>query len=653
MKKFVLEVPKGIRYISEWKEFKTFPETHILDKKIPGCGFTEWVLTNDEDIILCSPRLMLIDNKADQHKDELLVVKGSGVELGVDIDMEDKSPDTQIFLSKILQEEDQTIPEAISTKLKQYKAFRKDKPLKIITTYDSFKVLRDVLEFNKILDKFHIYVDEFQSIFTDSRFKADTEMTFVNSLQDLNPCYVSATPMMEDYLELIPEFSNLPYIELDWEKLDLFRVCKPNLKARTCGSIITEAVRVINSYKNKDYDKIIRPDGSIVESKEATLFVNSVNNITKIINKARLSPDQVNILCANTEENQNKIRTRLGKGFEIGTVPLKGEPRKMITICTRTVYLGADFYSDNSRTFIFSDASIETLSVDISLDLPQILGRQRLDSNPWRNTAEFYYKIIFHRGQEKKTLTQELIDDKLEESNKIINSLTTVTKDRDALMRALIRSFRSDRYKSSYAAINYLSNGEMEVVINSLVLISEQRAFDIQNIDYADRFTMFSSIDKVLGTNTVSIGIEMSKFWNEYKKLTRKEDKLKLIYNSHLSEDALEQVKRSVEMEIRNYLALGLDRIKALSFDLSLLNGELKYKFSENDLTEKVYQEFKVGLKISKKELKERLKNIYTSIGINKTAKATDIDTWFETKESQYRVNGKKVAGFELIKKLK
>ena len=64
----------------------------------------------------------------------------------------------------------------------------------------------------------------------------------------------------------------------------------------------------------------------------------------------------------------------------------------MFTFCTRTVYLGADFYSDNARSFILSDANIDCLAVDISLDLPQILGRQRSLTNPWKDSAEFYFK---------------------------------------------------------------------------------------------------------------------------------------------------------------------------------------------------------------------------------------------------------------------
>ena len=56
MNKTILEVPVGVRYISQWNGFRLNDFPHILDKKIPGCGFTEWCITNNEDTILCSPR---------------------------------------------------------------------------------------------------------------------------------------------------------------------------------------------------------------------------------------------------------------------------------------------------------------------------------------------------------------------------------------------------------------------------------------------------------------------------------------------------------------------------------------------------------------------------------------------------------------------
>ena len=131
-----------------------------------------------------------------------------------------------------------------------------------------------------------------------------------------------------------------------------------------------------------------------VISDEAVIYVNSVNHIISIIKKCELTSDQVNILCADTEENKKRIHKRLGKKFNIGEVPGKKEKPKMFTFCTRTVYLGADFYSLCARSFIFSDSNSDCLAVDIEEDLPQILGRKILEENTFNNSSSNnHYRI--------------------------------------------------------------------------------------------------------------------------------------------------------------------------------------------------------------------------------------------------------------------
>ena len=63
MQKTVINVPKGIRFINQWTEFQLQDFPCILDKKIPGCGFTEYCITNNQNIILASPRKILLENK--------------------------------------------------------------------------------------------------------------------------------------------------------------------------------------------------------------------------------------------------------------------------------------------------------------------------------------------------------------------------------------------------------------------------------------------------------------------------------------------------------------------------------------------------------------------------------------------------------------
>ena len=70
MKKQSISVPDYIRYMSEWKDY-FLPGGHcIVDKGVTGCGYTEYCLRNLENIVLCTPRKLLLENKAEQHLED-------------------------------------------------------------------------------------------------------------------------------------------------------------------------------------------------------------------------------------------------------------------------------------------------------------------------------------------------------------------------------------------------------------------------------------------------------------------------------------------------------------------------------------------------------------------------------------------------------
>ena len=393
MEKFNITVPKGIRYISEWEDFRfnNFPAKCIINKQLPGCGFTEYCLRGPENIILCSPRKMLLKNKKDQHKfDVYLVVNSMETEVEVDKDLSKVNKNTSIDVGLEVDQvsNNSEIYKRLYREIEEYCTSRSINglPCKILVTYDSYRIVKDILE---KLDRFYTFytiVDEFQSILHDSRFKSDTELKFMNYLtQSPTAYFVSATPMMDEYLEMLDEFRDLPYYGLDWSSADPSRIIQPALDVFVMRTVGEKASEVIQKYLSRDFEEIVVLRNGVptrVVSDEAVLYVNSVNHITSIIKKNNLTPEQCNILCSDTPGNLKKIQRRLGKSFKIGDVPLEDEKPKMFTFCTRTVYLGADFYSKCARSFIFSDSNIDSLAVDISEDLPQILGRQRLLENP-------------------------------------------------------------------------------------------------------------------------------------------------------------------------------------------------------------------------------------------------------------------------------
>ena len=658
MEKFNIIVPRGIRYISDWSEFNfnKFPGKCIINKQLPGCGFTEYCIRGPENVILCSPRKMLLKNKKDQHEfDVYLVVNEMDKESNIDKDLSKVDKNTNLDaeeLDKKFMDNNSEIYKRLYREIEEYCISRSINglPCKILVTYDSYRIVKDILE---KLDRFYTFytvVDEFQSILHDSRFKSDTELKFLEYLKQSPTAYfVSATPMMDEYLEMLNEFKDLPYYELDWGSADSSRVIQPALDVFVMRAVGEKASEVIQKYLSGDFESIVVLRNGIptrVVSDEAVFYVNSVNHITSIIKKNNLTPEQCNILCSDTSDNLKKIQRRLGKKFKIGEVPLKGVKPKMFTFCTRTVYLGADFYSLCARSFIFSDSNIDSLAVDISEDLPQILGRQRLFDNPWKNSATFYYRSTANYREMKAEDFKRIIESKKKDTENLLKAFDSAPNDtKYTLAKNYQYVAKSANYKENYVAVNKIHTPDDNIILkpvpNNLVLVNEIRAFKIQQIDYKDRFTVFSTVYNTLTPDDI-VNQEVSEFLKVYTGLTTIYDKLKLLCEYGLSEDAIQVVLGQINDsdEIKSYYtSLSPDRLRSLSYNSTKIKKELGIAtFNQELLESSIYLEFKIGDKLALSIIKDRLEYLYNSIGYNKTPKAKDLENYFNVKESSARV---------------
>ena len=670
-----LIVPNGIRYISDWSDYSLehyqFP--HILNKTITGCGYTEYCIKNKMNVILCSPRRILLENKEDQHSGEVYYVRNDiENQTNFEKDFSSKNSSKAEVLSKVGLGETEIKEKILKLKdgIKDYYSscqaspFREAKPCKILVTYDSFRHVKEAL--GEDIEKFYVVIDEFQSIFTDAKFKSNTELEFVNQLKDLQKvCYVSATPMLTKYLEMLDEFKDLPYFELDWVKEDPGRVIKPQINVKYCGkrnTIQSEIKKVVEKYRSGVYEVYrYRDENGLlqeIQSKEAVIYVNSVVDITKAIKLNKLTLSECNILISKTDKNSTKIQRAFGlkksDGPFIGTVPKLGEKHKMFTFCTRTVYLGADFYSTNARSFIFSNANIDCLSVDISLDLPQILGRQRLIENPWKNSADLYVTLKYE-GEKSKKEYQEYMAKKEDATSRLLRVYKgALEDDKDALAEKYEIDAKNSNYKRDYVAVNHHSGSSMLPVFNKLMQVAEMRTFEIQEYDYADRVSVLSRIDENynISENKDKIDATVNNFKYQYTTFV---DKMKYLCSQkeNLSEDEYSVVLSLVPMEYSNYITtLGIDLIKSKSYKKGDLDIEFK-NLSQNQLVSnalemKIINEFNVGKRYTKVEIKEKLREIYSSLGYKKTPKATDLEQWFEIKSV---LINRKDNGFEIIKK--
>jgi len=661
--KRMIPVPKGIRYISDWPEFNLNffgDKPYIIDKQIPGCGFTEYCLTNDEDVVLTSPRKMLLNNKLQQHPDDIHYAENK-LEFDPNVDGDSKS-------GKELTEEEQKVKDSdtldakyeMRRRLYEYidrRHYDERKPCKIIVTYDSFKHVKEFLEDRGLLDKFKIVVDEFQSIFIDSRFKASTEFDFFNQLQLLrnNICFVSATPMIDDYLSMIPYFRGMDYYEFNWEKYDPSRIMRPELKIRKTKSIIGDINTIIKKYRDGNFDSLLNIDGNIIRSQEAVFYLNSVGDIFKVIKKAGLKPEEVNILCSDNPQNRAKMKKNIGDKYSIGEVPLKGEPHKMFTFCTRTVYLGADFYSTNAKTFIFSDANIDSLAVDISLDLPQILGRQRLIENPWKNHAEFYFKTLGSGKEVDKKVFDKRISDKEKETISLLSAIESVksVSEREALIKKYKKDIIFSKYKDDYLSVNMV-NGVLTPVFNILVKISERRAYDIQQVDYKDRFIVFNILKD---SNVVLSRLEKYIDYLRNPENGQLSDRLRdFCENEEFTKDEKIIIAQQVSEKFDQYYNMvGPKRCAELGFNTTYIRNEIKNLSADQEkLSSLIYVQFSKGCRYAKSDIKNKLKKIYEVCNITANPKATDLGKYFDLKQvlmSDPNDKTKKINGFELFSK--
>lgn len=477
METILLNVPDGVSYLSEWSELDSLlpVDRHfILDKKVTGCGATEKFLRDDKPVIIAMPRKHLLYNKYSQHLSD-------GVFLYRFLDkrqyFSDKTPSLQQLA---------TFDDLLADYLQ-------NGGKKILTTYDSLSKIIDVMKKLGIeLNDFKVVTDEMQQIFGDAPIKANTEHQFYLALKKFKTViYLSATPFLEEYLEMSEQFNAIPIVKLVWDSKMIFK-SQINIM-RLTSSITKKCCEIIENYKSGNSPTIKRGE-DIIHSEEAVFFLNDVGAIIDIIENSGLTPNEVNILCAPRRENINrldKLSKKVASEFEIGTIPTKGEPNKKFTFCTSTVYIGSDFYSDNAYTYIFANPNVQSLCLDVSTDLQQILGRQRSAANPFRNMADFYYhpKKPITTQQENEAMIEQK---KLETQRQIENFRSAPHP--DSMLEAMETFIQKSNHKTQYCCISEDEHGKKTIVENSLIWIAERRAWDIANKVYSGDFSLFQAL---------------------------------------------------------------------------------------------------------------------------------------------------------------
>ena len=636
MNKIEIKIPRGIEYISQWLEYAIPRGEHcIVDKGVTGCGYTEFCLTNQDWVVLCSPRRLLLENKSEKH-------------------MKEKRYNV-IYLDSLSSDD---MFDRVRTHL--MRCYEDNLPSKLLITYDSTGKLISCLEKLGILNKFIFVVDEFQSIFLDSYFKVGVEFDFVNYLQGCKSViYLSATPMLDKYLDQINEFKNLTFYKLDWSETGFVETITINRK-RT-NALTTECSKIVKNFLDEKFPMMLDENNQILQSKEAVFYFNSVSEILRVIRKCGLTPKNTIIVCSKSDKNEKKLKEL---GFTFGRIPLEGEKNSMFTFCTSAVYMGVDFHSNCASSYVFADPNVECLALDISLDLPQIIGRQRNKKNPFKNYIALFYKI--KRNNEAELNEDTFLRNQESKRKETYNLLNIYDKVSEEEKHAYINKLKADIEYSNYSK-DFISISEKtgKPVYNTLIDIADQRAWDVSQKDYQDTISVTKSIQKIDNLEVIvnkymdKDELIISKFLDDYFYTTSIfEEKMKMYCEFRDMYQDNQYVINALEHRVTDqrfhqyYKFYKTAGCRARNYKDSLLKAGWEDFTKKDKLSDIIYNNFKEGDKLTLLEIKKILKEIYYSLNLKKTPKANDIKEFFNVSRANIQTEEGVSNGYTLKKRL-
>lgn len=599
-----IKVPENVEFLTEWNGFE-LPKG-ILNKGVTGCGATSVAIKDEHKTIICSPRINLIKNKVGQH---------IGL-LGVFGDV--KNDEIMAYLEKA------------------------ETP-KIMVTYDSMPRLAKLID-----DKsdWRVVVDEYQYLLIDSGFRSDKAIALLDVVNEFDyVTYLSATPIADKYIQKMKQFEDVPYTELIWGD----RVEKIEVERIVSAKPINNAIEIVRNYQNGNF-----PQKGDAFSKECVIFLNSVTNIANIIHQTKITPEDVNIIVADTEENRKLVR-QIGKGYDIGTIPLEGERHKMFTFCTSTAFAGCDFYSTCASTFVISDNKKVHTSIDIATELAQIAGRQRLACNPFRKTIVFIYNVDI--GESNADVYKEAIEQKLEKSIKMAEWKNGAP---DYFKKDVIKETSEmqniKKYSESYVRYDEKSDS---FTVNRWAYLNELFAYDVQHENYQDSIIVKKQLEES------GFGIKGEEKRSDYKEQLKcilvKEGfadrmkrycelrQLKETNPYYLADEIMERQYEDLRLY---YDRLGYYRIKALGYKEKDLKNELERSYYENDIKQKFREVFVVGERMSTEDIKRTMTEIYAKYGIRKKGVATQLERDYGIRLKSVKVtmpDGIRKGGYEFI----
>lgn len=490
------------------------------------------------------------------------------------------------------------------------------RPWKFICTYDALENLALTIEENGgSRSDFKLLVDEYHLLFLHYAFRSKAIKTVLANFERFKAfCFLTATPLQDDYV--LEELKHLPVISYNWEQTDTITV-----KSVYCTSSVEKStIALVQNHLA----------GTI--SGNAHIFVNSLAFINTIIEYCRLTEDNTKIVYS--KNNSTDMLLPRGESFT---------PPQKINFYTSTSYEGADIFDVDGRIYIVSDPSKEHTLVDISTSFNQISGRVR-NTRYWSQIVHLYRTTRysgFTSFADFKADTERIIeqaDHIVKQVNNNLDDYTRAQLDCKNLYVAKENNFFF--YDPNLLKVDMFNYNVTKNLYRLQVNVRDElRAVgfrvlpDEDNSDFELLLNPKPSLKETI--------LELSEVYKPESAII-----------PAVALQAFERypfLKEAIDQFGYGFLVF---ECKGIAANIKRQMIKHSHKNVEDKIRELLYTIVKEGDFVPKDRCKDILQKIYTSLGLQKKAKATDITEYFLCKETKRKVDFKLVNGFALTKKI-
>lgn len=524
----------------------------VFNKTVTGIGGTSLALNSNENIIILMPFVEVVNNKDGYNKDTFVVKEGVTIA-------------------------------AISKYLKSNISNRK-----IVSTYDGLSKIISAYDKCKInIYEDFLLIDEWQVIFQQYGLRHSAMLTLLReSVKFKNKCFMTATPINKDYW--FKELNGLEELKLD------YNIAPVVLRHFNCKSVVDEAVAII---KDKPTNNNLH------------FFINSVETIKIIVNRLKINPNNVRIICSKQDKNKYKLT-----GYSIESTK---DPVKQINFYTSTCFEGCDIFDEQGLIYVLCDGSKAHSLIDMSTTLFQIAGRIRDIKD---NTVNLIYSLSryldvseedFKKSTENNIRAAQISLNEVKSKETI--DILDMSKANDRYLVVEDGKLRFEEILLNVDRSNFELSKTYSLKANIIAKSSQMFTPIIVKKPWAEQLV----IDEVEKINKMSF---------KDKCLSYLESKTnKFSFNFNYDKD----VKDAVDI-------LGINRLEELNFHKGDVKKMLISRLNISD-TSKIVKclNFSTGEFIETSKLRLKFSEIYSILNIHKAVKGSDIMNYYDVKDNK------------------